>query len=99
LERWGEIAKEEGVSKPELAYRWVAFNSHVRADLGDAVIFGASKESQYRDTVNWLRKGPVSESARENIDKVWDLVKKDAIWDNFNNYVENNRFKEISEEW
>ncbi|KAH7383967.1 putative aldehyde reductase [Pyrenochaeta sp. MPI-SDFR-AT-0127] len=92
LERWGQIAAQEGISKPELAYRWVAFNSHIRADLGDAVIFGASQESHFRETVGWLRKGPVSELAAEKIDRVWDLVKKDAIWDNFNNYVESNRF-------
>jgi aflatoxin B1 aldehyde reductase len=95
LERWGQIAEQEGISKPELAYRWVAYNSHVQASFGDAVIFGVSKLSHYRDTVSWLRKGPVSAKAVEDIDMVWDLVKKDAIWDNFNNYVENNRFKKI----
>lgn len=98
LERWGQIAEQEGISQPELAYRWVAFNSHLQANLGDAVIFGAHKESHYRETVSWLRKGPVSKSAAEDIDRVWDLIKKDAIWDNFNNYVENNRFKKMDEE-
>ncbi|KAF2177772.1 aldehyde reductase [Zopfia rhizophila CBS 207.26] len=99
LDQWGQIAEQERISKAELAYRWVAFNSHVQADLGDAVIFGAFKEPHYRETVDWLRKGPVSTSAAENIDKVWELVKIDAIWDNFNNYVESNRFKKIGEGW
>jgi len=99
LVQWGEIAEQESIPKAELAYRWVAFNSHLRADLGDAVIFGAFKEEHYRETVEWLRKGPVSASAAEKIDKVWEMVKNDAIWDNFNNYVENNRFKKIGEGW
>jgi len=98
LDRWGQIAEREGVSKPELAYRWVAYNSCVQADLGDAVIFGVSKKSHYQETVNWLRKGPVSSTAVTSIDQLWDLVRKDAIWDNFNNYVENNRLKKIDEE-
>jgi aflatoxin B1 aldehyde reductase len=98
LGRWGQIAEQEGISKPELAYRWVAFNSHVQANLGDAIIFGASKELHFRETVSWLQKGPVSITATENIDRAWDLTKQDAIWDNFNIYVENNRFKKIDEE-
>lgn len=83
LGEWNAIAEAEGVSKAELAYRWVGYNSVLKADLGDAVIFGASKISQIEQTAGGLKKGGLSKSAVERIDKIWESVKKDAPVDNF----------------
>lgn len=49
LDDWAEIAKAEGVTKAELAYRWIFFHSHIREDLGDAVIVGATWTTSMRD--------------------------------------------------
>ncbi|KAL1593868.1 hypothetical protein SLS60_010601 [Paraconiothyrium brasiliense] len=83
LSEWSAIAEAEGVSKAELAYRWVGYNSALKADLGDAVIFGASKISQIEQTAGWLTKGGVSPKASEGINKIWESVKDDAPVDNF----------------
>ncbi|KAJ4293358.1 hypothetical protein N0V90_008640 [Kalmusia sp. IMI 367209] len=83
LGEWNAIAEAEGVSKAELAYRWVGYNSALKAELGDAVIFGASKISQTEPTISGLKKGGLSQSAVERIDKIWESVKADAPVDNF----------------
>ncbi|KAF4212464.1 hypothetical protein CNMCM8980_000970 [Aspergillus fumigatiaffinis] len=84
LDDWAEIAKAEGVSKAELAYRWIFFHSHIREDLGDAVIVGASKISQFEETVAAIQRGPLSADAVKRIDAIWEKIKDVAILDNFN---------------
>ncbi|KAJ7739184.1 NADP-dependent oxidoreductase domain-containing protein [Mycena metata] len=83
LDLWEEAANEAGCSKAELAYRWVAFDSAVDANYGDAIIFGASKYSQVPETVAWLRHGPVGEKAKAKIDGIWKIVEHEAPVDNF----------------
>ncbi|KAH7135123.1 NADP-dependent oxidoreductase domain-containing protein [Dendryphion nanum] len=83
LSEWNAIAEKEGVSKAELAYRWVGFHSQLREELGDAVIFGASSLEQVGQTVEYLRKGKLSDSAAERIDKFWETVKHEAPLDNW----------------
>jgi aflatoxin B1 aldehyde reductase len=75
LKMWDEIGKNEGVSKAELAYRWVAHHSALTEE-GDAVIFGASKLSQIEQTAGGIRKGKLSD--KESIDQFWEFVKADA---------------------
>lgn len=75
---WNEVAEKEGVAKAELAYRWVAYHSVLDESKGDAVIFGASKLAQVEPTIGSLRKGPLSEEAREAIERIWESVKEDA---------------------
>lgn len=83
LNAWAKVAEEEGVSKAELAYRWVAFDGDLKPELGDAVIMGARNERQVRETAAWLAKGGLSEKAREGIDKIWEIVKGENIIDNY----------------
>ncbi|KAJ7155135.1 NADP-dependent oxidoreductase domain-containing protein, partial [Mycena filopes] len=83
LDLWEEAAKEAGCSKAELAYRWVAFDSVVDGQYGDAIIFGASKHSHILDTAAWLKHGSVGEKAKARIDAVWKVVEKDAPLDNY----------------
>lgn len=83
LTQWDEVAQKEGVSKAELAYRWVAYDSVLKPELGDAVIFGASRIEQIGETVEWLGKGGLSKEAKEGIDKFWEGVKEHAPVDNF----------------
>ncbi|KAJ7174842.1 NADP-dependent oxidoreductase domain-containing protein [Mycena filopes] len=84
LDMWEEVAKEAGCSKAELAYRWVAFDSVVDGQYGDAIIFGATKHSQIPDTASWLKQGSVGEKAKARIDEIWEVVKDDAPLDNYN---------------
>lgn len=87
LGSWHEIAAAEGISGNDMAYRWVVHNSVLDGSLGDAVIFGASKEEHLRGTLAAMEKGPLSEDAVAKIDKLWDLVKVDSFLDNFNGFL------------
>ncbi|KAK4129811.1 aflatoxin B1 aldehyde reductase member 3 [Parathielavia appendiculata] len=81
LDEWDQTARDEGVSRAELAYRWIVYHSKLRGDLGDAVIVGARKHEQLRETVVAMKKGPLSDDAVRRIDGVWESVKADALLD------------------
>lgn len=85
LDLWGEAASRAGCSKGELAYRWVAFDSPLNPEYGDAIVFGASKLSQVEETLAWLKLGSVGEQAKAEIDKIWKVIENDAPLDNYNN--------------
>lgn len=87
LAEWEQIAKDEGCSRAELAYRWVSYNSPLKAEDGDAVIFGASKLSQVEETIQSLRKGPLKPETAKAIDHVWEKIKHEAPLDNYNSFV------------
>jgi aflatoxin B1 aldehyde reductase len=79
---WNKIAEKEGVSKAELAYRWVAYHSALQGDE-DAIIFGASSLNQVDQTAQGLKKGKLSEAAVKGIEGIWESVKSVAPIDNF----------------
>lgn len=83
LGRWEGIAEQEGVPRAEVAYRWVYYHSALRPDLGDVVIVGASKPEQITQTVEGIRRGPLKPEVVKAIEDVWELVKDEAIVDNF----------------
>ena len=83
LEKWEQIAQSEGVSRAELAYRWVVYHSKLQGDQGDAVIVGARNEQQLRGTMQAVKKGPLSNGAVEKINEIWESIKADAWLDNF----------------
>lgn len=82
LKEWNKIAEKEGVTKAELAYRWVAHHSALTEE-GDGVIFGASKLSQIEQTAGGIKKGKLSEEAAKSIDALWETVKAEAPVDNY----------------
>lgn len=82
LKTWNQIADKEGVSKAELAYRWVAHHSALTEE-GDAVIFGASSIRQIEQTAGGIKKGKLSAEAVKGIDALWESVKAEAPVDNY----------------
>lgn len=82
LSKWNDIAQKEGVSKAELAYRWVAFHSELRG-VEDGVIFGAGTLKQAEQTAQALKKGELSTDAFKSIEEFWQGVKDDAPTDNY----------------
>ena len=84
LAKWEAIAKDEGVSRAELAYRWVASNSPLDRAHGDAIIIGASSIEQLKQTLEGIEKGKLSDKAVQAIDAIWDTIKHEAPLDSFN---------------
>ncbi|OAA67344.1 NADP-dependent oxidoreductase domain protein [Niveomyces insectorum RCEF 264] len=71
LAQWEAAAQAAGVSRAELAYRWVAWNSILRGEHGDSLIVGASTQEQLAETLGWIAHGPLDDAAVARIDKVW----------------------------
>jgi aflatoxin B1 aldehyde reductase len=83
LDTWNQIAKDEGISKSELSYRWITHNSALRGELGDAVIIGAKTVEHLRDTMAGIRNGPLSAGVAKKIDEIWEHIAADAPLDNY----------------
>lgn len=84
LAKWEELAKLQGVPQAELAYRWVYYHSALKPkEHGDFVIVGASKIDQISQTLEGLKQGPLKPEVVQGIDQVWDIVKHEAIIDNY----------------
>lgn len=83
LDVWEQIAKDEKVSRAELAYRWVVYHSKLQGDQ-DVVIIGARKPEQFLETLQALKAGPLSDGAAQKIDQIWGSVAAEAGLDNLN---------------
>ncbi|RMD40362.1 hypothetical protein DV735_g4767, partial [Chaetothyriales sp. CBS 134920] len=83
LPKWAKIAEDAGVSKSELAYRWVAYHSAIKKEDGDAVIVGASSPNQLEQTLTDLEKGPLPESAVKGIQEIWTEIEHESPVDNY----------------
>lgn len=83
LEQWEQIAKDEGTTRADLAYRWVKYNSPLSNEHGDAIIIGASSLDQLKQTLDSINKGPLSENAVKRIDGVWKTIEHEAPLDNY----------------
>ncbi|KAJ6006902.1 hypothetical protein N7451_004846 [Penicillium sp. IBT 35674x] len=87
LKLWEEISKGSGIAKDELAYRWVAYNSHLKGEFGDVLIFDVRTLEQVNQTLTGLKKGPLPSHIAEQIESVWKIVLLDAPLENFNSYL------------
>ncbi|KAL4926139.1 aldo/keto reductase family protein [Aspergillus undulatus] len=87
LKLWETISQEVGISKVELAYRWVIHNSILSGEYGDRVIFGARNLEQLKETLALAKKGPLTPEVVQKVQKVWELVEGVAPLDNYNDGV------------
>lgn len=83
LDIWNEISNSSGIPKAELAYRWVAYHSILKEQLGDGIVLGASRITQLEQTVAGLNNGPLPASIVKTIEEIWQLVKDESPMDNF----------------
>lgn len=74
MKRFDSAVKAQGLTPVEVAIRWVTHHS-VLVD-GDAIILGASKISQIKETVGLIRKGPLSQDLVNITEELWDEVKE-----------------------
>ena len=89
LDEWAEIAKDAGVSKASLAYRWIAYHSQLKAGDGDAVIIGASKVAQLEETLAAIEAGPLDKKSVERVEAIWKKVEHEAPLDNYHSFAAN----------
>lgn len=82
LDKWVKISEDAGISKAELAYRWVAYHSSVKGEHGDGIIFGARKD-HVKETISYLRAGPLPAEIADRVNAIWEGIKHEAPVDNF----------------
>jgi aflatoxin B1 aldehyde reductase len=87
LDEWAEIAKDAGISKAALAYRWIAYHSALKRESGDAIILGASKVGQLEESLEAIERGPLDEKTVERVDAIWTKVEHEAPLDNYNSFA------------
>lgn len=80
---WESIARDAGVTRAELAYRWVKYNSPLSPEHGDGIIVGTSSLKQLEQTLEGLNRGPLPAQVVEKIDAMWETVKHVAPLDNY----------------
>lgn len=84
LSKWEAISVESDIPKAELAYRWMAHHSQLKGDNGDALIFGATKLEQIRETIQGIKRGPLPDKVAKQVEEIWELVKHEAGLDTYN---------------
>lgn len=62
------------MSKEALAYRWVAYNSILSSEHGDALMIQASQLKSLELVLEMLAQGPLDSSIAEKIDHVWETI-------------------------
>jgi len=87
LDEWGVIAKDAGISKAALAYRWIVYHSALKGANGDAVIVGASKTTQLEETLTAVEEGPLPKEIAERASGIWEKVEHEAPLDNYNSFM------------
>ena len=83
LGKWDQIAKDNGLERAEMAYRWVTFNSLLTKQHGDACIIGARHIGQLDETLTWLDKGPLTNATCQKINELWKGIEHEAPTDNY----------------
>lgn len=73
LKPWADIAEDAGTAPYQLASRWVAYNSCLRAEYGDALIMGAKDVEQLKENLACLKEGPLPSEICRRIDGIWKL--------------------------
>lgn len=91
LDEWGTIAKDAGISKAALAYRWIAFHSALKAGNGDAIIVGASKVAQLEESLSAVEDGPLEKDIAERTNAIWAKVEDEAPLDNYHSFAAENK--------
>ncbi|KAI9763912.1 MAG: hypothetical protein M1840_009024 [Geoglossum simile] len=84
LPKWEAISVESDIPKAELAYRWMAHHSQLKGENGDALVFGATKLEQVRETIQGIKRGPLPDKVVQQIEEIWELIKHEAGLDAYN---------------
>lgn len=68
-------ARKHGITGHAAALRWTTYHSQLAADLGDALIIGASTQAQLDENLSILEAGPLDAKLVEVLDGIWEDVR------------------------
>lgn len=70
--------EKHGISMIEATYRWLAYNSMLNGDRGDAILIGASRLNHLVENINSITAGPLPSEMVEVFSDAWELCKDDS---------------------
>lgn len=78
------VAKEFGLTLPEIALRWYVHHSKLKIlDGNDGIVIGVSSLKQLESNITDLEKGPLPDQIVQVLDQAWEKVTKptcDPYW-------------------
>lgn len=73
-----QVSKSSGIEPGDAAIRWLLYHSKLDGGNGDAVIIGPKSSAQLEQYVKASKAGPLPEALSQELDGVYEIVKKDA---------------------
>lgn len=73
-----KVCESVNIPMAEAAYRWLAFDSMMDGEKGDAIIIGASKLPQMEQNMRSLDEGPLPENVINAFNKAWEIAKPES---------------------
>lgn len=73
-----EVCAKFDINIVEAAYRWLAYHSMLKAERGDAIIIGASRQTQLEQNMATIENGELPEEIISAINKAWEISRVDA---------------------
>ncbi|KAF7190624.1 Aflatoxin B1 aldehyde reductase member 2 [Pseudocercospora fuligena] len=70
------IAKEYGLTLPQVAFRWCVHHSKLDMEAGDGIVIGVSSIEQLRVNLDCLEEGPLPDAVVKALDEAWVKVTK-----------------------
>jgi aflatoxin B1 aldehyde reductase len=77
-QRFQAICNARNVAPAGAAYRWVAYHSMLKKELGDGLVIGASSLQQLSVSLAELERGPLDGELVKELEGLWDIVESDA---------------------
>lgn len=78
LAPWADIARDAGLEPYHLASRWVAYNSELKPEYGDALILGVKDVEQLEENVAGLKEGPLAPEICTRIEGLWEGIRHES---------------------
>lgn len=69
IKKFSAETQARGLSSLEVAIRWAAHHSALSD--GDAIILGASKDTQLQESISLIKKGPLPSSVLNLVEELW----------------------------
>ncbi|KAF4550836.1 Aldo-keto reductase-like protein 8 [Elsinoe fawcettii] len=77
LRMLGPVAREHGLTLPQIAFRWCVHHSKLKVvDGDDGLVIGISSFQQLKVNLDIVEEGPLPEPVVDILDEIWDKVMK-----------------------
>lgn len=73
-----EACEKQNLTMVEATYRWLAYHSMLNAELGDAILIGASKLNHLMQNIQAVKAGPLPNDVVEAFETAWEITKGDS---------------------